>query len=131
LKTENAFDPTKSLCSESKLIPLANPEAPLKPSTPPKELTQEQIKAATKLDTAFPGAPADFGSLSLGTADLGTLSVASSLGIESINKRNEERLRMLEKVENTPQDELTKLDDLLFNYLNDNKAKDRAPLSRG
>jgi len=51
------------------------------------------------------------------------LSVASSVGIENINRRNEERLRLLDKVENTPQDELTKLDDLLFNYLNENKAE--------
>jgi hypothetical protein len=108
------------LVGESKFIPLANAEGPLKPTTPNQELTQDQKKVALRLDKAFPGAPPqDIGSLSLGTANLSAAS--ESIGIADINKRNEDRLRLLEKVENAPQDELTKLDDLLFGYLNENK----------
>jgi hypothetical protein len=86
-----------------------------------------------RLERAFPSEQGvDIGSLSLGFMDAGH-SVSSSLGIDNINRRNEERLRLLEKVENTREDELTKLDDLLFSYLNDNKASDRMdmPMSRG
>ena len=120
---KKAQDPYASLTADSQFIPLAHAEGPLKPSDNPKEPTHQDQKAKYGLDAAFPTIPAKESGLVSSSIDPGMLSVASSVGIENINRRNEERLRLLDKVENTPQDELTKLDDLLFNYLNENKAE--------
>lgn len=118
-------DASKSLVGESKFIPLAQADGPLKPSDNLlAEPTQQDRKVALKLDYAFPAYPDDGpGTLSLGTLDP-SVSVASSLGIENINRKNEERLRLLEKVEHGSTNELGKLDDLLFGYLND-KTRDQ------
>ncbi|CAG9328189.1 unnamed protein product [Blepharisma stoltei] len=115
----------RSLNSDSKFIPLANPDIkfPTKPNIPPAGSQPDNIKAL-KLDTLFPslpeGGPANISMDAFQTAN-------SSLGLDYINKKNEERLSALDKIESGASDELNKLDDLLFKYLeNDTKPASRA-----
>ena len=83
------------------------------------------------MDAAIPSLPAgNEGSLSLGAVDPG-ISLSSNTGISNINAKNDARLRRLEKFENTPNDEVSKLDDLLFDYLNENAEKQGHPQSTG
>lgn len=96
---------SRSLVSESKFIPLPNPTElfPIDPPSP-KE------KKALRLDTVFPSLPDS-------SSNYDTFrSASSSLGIDNILKKNEERLKVLEKFDPNTQDELNKLDEILFKF---------------
>jgi hypothetical protein len=105
----------------------------LKPGEMPPDPTDIEIKAAIKVPSDFISLPENGpGNLELGTLDPPT-TISSSIGVDHIDRKNEERLRMLERAEQgLKKDELAKLDDLLFSYLNENK-KDHTyiPASRG
>ncbi|OMJ92486.1 hypothetical protein SteCoe_4721 [Stentor coeruleus] len=95
----------RSLVSESKFIPLPNIQEPfpIKPASP-KE------KKALHLDTLFPSLPEP-------SSNYDTVrSSSSSIGIDNILKRNEERLKALDKINPDAQDELNKLDEILFKF---------------
>ena len=93
----------KSLVSESKFIPLPNPTElfPTKPSSP-------REKKALGLDSIFPSLPEN----SYETFR----SASSSLGVDNLLRKNEERLKALDKINPESKDELTKLDEILFKF---------------
>lgn len=103
----------KSLVSESKFIPLPNPTEifPTKPLSP-KE------KKALHLDSIFPSLPDN-------ASNYDTFrSASSSLGVDNLLKKNEERLKMLEKIDSGAQDELNKLDQILFKFAENDKKEE-------
>lgn len=103
----------KSLISESKFIPLPNPTEifPTKPLSP-KE------KKALHLDTIFPSLPDN-------NSNYDTFrSASSSLGVDNLLKKNEERLKMLDKIDSGAQDELNKLDEILFKFAETEKKEE-------
>ena len=112
---------SRSLISESKFIPLPSPPElfPAKPPSP-KE------KKAMRLDTIFPSLPES-------NSNYDTYkSAGSSLGIDNILKKNEERLKALDKFDPDTQDELNKLDDILFKFADiDKKTSENVYERRG
>ena len=103
----------KSLISESKFIPLPNPTEifPTKPLSP-KE------KKALHLDSIFPSLPDN-------ASNYDTFrSASSSIGVDNLLKKNEERLKMLEKIDSGAQDELNKLDQILFKFAENDKKEE-------
>jgi hypothetical protein len=102
----------KSLVGESKFIPLPNPTEPfpIKPQSP-KE------KRALHLDSIFPSLPDS-------SSNYDTFrSASSSLGVDNLLRKNEERLKALDKINPEAKDELNKLDEILFKFA-ENKEKD-------
>ena len=109
----------KSLVGESKFIPLPNMTElfPTKPSSP-------REKKALGLDSIFPSLPDN-------SSNYDTFrSASSSLGVDHLLKKNEERLRALDKINPDTQDELNKLDEILFKFA-DVKEKNDAPVRAG
>ena len=95
----------RSLVSESKFIPLPNPTElfPTKPMSP-KE------KKALGLDSIFPSLPDN-------SSNYETFrSGSSSIGVDNLLKKNEDRLKALDKINPESKDELTKLDEILFKF---------------
>ncbi|OMJ90667.1 hypothetical protein SteCoe_6947 [Stentor coeruleus] len=113
-----SLDSFKSLPSQSKLIPLACVDN--KFPTKENEDYVEKQKKALKLDTLFPSLP-DSGPCNISFDPL--KSANSSIGIDRLNKKNEERLNALGRIESQPTDELKKLDDMLIKYLDDNNKR--------
>ena len=99
---------SKSLNSETKFIKLSNER---ENSPKPKE------KSAINLDTVFPSLPDSYSNLCT------IRSASSSIGIDNIMKKNEERLKNLEKFDTDPKDELSKLDEILFKFTDNDKLK--------
>ena len=103
---------SRSLISESKLIPLPSPPElfPVKPPSPNE-------KKAMRLDTIFPSLPDS-------NSNYDTYrSASSSLGIDNILKKNEERLKALDKFDPDTHDELNKLDQILFKFSETEKKR--------
>ena len=107
-----SLDPYKSLPSSSKLIPLPNPEM----NFPTNPIPESNFKRALGLDSLFPSLPeAD----TLNVSVTSNVTAGSSIGIEKLSKKNDERLKYLEKVEKSAgdsADELKKLDEILFKF---------------
>lgn len=113
-----SLDSFKSLPSQSKLIPLACVDN--KFPTKENEDYIEKQKKALKLDTLFPSLP-DSGPCNISFDPL--KSANSSIGVDRLNKKNEERLKVLGQIESQPSDELRKLDEMLIKYLDDNNKR--------
>ena len=112
-----SLDSNKSLPNETKLIPLAQLENNFPTKIKPDD---EKLKKAMNLDSLFPSLPDSHpNNISFEPIQ----SVNSSIGIERINKKNEQRLRTLDKVESNPSDELKKLDEMLIKYLEETKTR--------
>ena len=96
---------SKSLVSESKFIPLPSPAENfmIKPTSP-------KAKKALNLETVFPSLPESNGPYET------FRSASSSIGIDNILRKNEERLKALDKIDPDAQDELNKLDEILFKF---------------
>ena len=109
----------RSLVGESKFIPLPNLTElfPTKPASP-KE------KKALGLDSIFPSLPDN-------SSNYETFrSASSSLGVDHLLKKNEERLKALDKINPDAKDELNKLDEILFKFA-EVKEKNDAPVRAG
>ena len=113
-----SLDPMKSLPSQTKLIPLAQVEENFPTLTTSQP--NDKLKKALNLDSLFPSLP-DSGPNNLSYDSI--KSVNSSIGLDKVNKKNDQRLKMLEKCEANPNDELNKLDDILLKYIEDNNSK--------
>ena len=103
---------SRSLISESKFIPLPNPTElfPINPQSP-KE------KKLVNLDTVFPSLPDS-------NSNYDTYrSAVSSIGLDNIMRKNDERLKNLEKIDPDARDELNKLDEILFKFNDIDKKK--------
>ena len=125
-------DASKSLRTDTIMIPLAAPEGLIAPEDLQAEMGIGKAHAI-KLHNDFPSLPDNGPSnLDLGTLDP-TTQVTSHLGLDNIDRKNEQRLRMLERAEQSQKnDDLAKLDDILFSYLQENqKEKTNVPVSRG
>ena len=113
-----SLDSMKSLPSQTKLIPLALVE----PNFPTKSRpdSNEKFKKALNLDSIFPSLP-DSSPNNISFEPIHTAN--SSIGIDNVNKRNEHRLKVLDRFDSNPGDELNKLDDMLFKYLEDSATR--------
>ena len=114
------------------MVPLAAPEGLIAPEDLQAEMGTGKAHAI-RLDKEFPSLPDNGPSnLDLGTLDP-TTAISSNLGLDNIDRKNEQRLRMLERAEQSQKkDDLAQLDDILFSYLQENqKEKTNIPVSRG
>jgi hypothetical protein len=122
------LDKSQSLVAESKFIPVPIQDLTIKePVFDPKPL---EIKKAYHLDDVFPSLP-EGGAVNLSTLpDRTTSSGFSTLGIDAIVSRNEERLHALENYEKMKRGEsgMDQIDELLHSYLHKVPA---VPPSRG
>jgi len=119
---ELSIDGNKSLNGESKFIPLGGGQPEpfmLRPLS--------KDRRAVELDNMFPSLP-DGGPANMSMKDASHTAM-TSLGVDNIAKRNDERLKAFERYEGNPGDELAKLDELLFNFLDKDEKSRMTPLA--
>lgn len=114
----------KSLTAESKFLPVFGADGPSVVPQPPRRRENADISLASLPEFGPSNVPVT-GSLAVDT--LGTAGGGTTIGIEAINRRNEERLLALEKLEG--HDEIAKLDSLLANYMEVEKRLPPKPSS--
>ena len=114
----------KSLTGESKFLPVFGADGPSVIPQPPRRRENADISLASLPEFGPSNVPVT-GSMALDT--LGTAGGGATIGIEAINRRNEERLLALEKLEG--HDEIAKLDSLLANYMEVEKRLPPKPSS--
>ena len=102
----------RSLVGESKFIPITQNETQFPTETPPQ-------KKALNLDSVFPSLP----EVTSNSGYDGNFTANSSLGIQNLQRRNEARISALDRIESGSNDELNKLDEILYKYLNNDIAE--------
>lgn len=114
----------KSLTAESKFIPVFGADGPSVIPQPPRRRENADISLASLPEFGPSNVPVT-GSMAVDT--LATAGGGTTIGIEAINRKNEERLLALEKMEG--HDEIAKLDALLANYMEVEKRLPPKPSS--
>lgn len=120
---ELSLDGTKSLNGESKFLPLGGG-----PAEPFMMRPLSKDRRAVELDSYFPSLP-DVGPANMSLRGDASHTAMTSLGVDNISKRNDERLKAFERLEGNPGDELAKLDELLFNFLDKDEKSRMTPLA--
>jgi hypothetical protein len=98
------------LNGESKFLPLGG-----EPPEPFMLRPLSKDRRAVELDSLFLSLP-DSGAANMSNKGANHTAM-TSIGEDNIAKRNDERLKSFERMEDNPGDELVKLDELLFNFL--------------
>ena len=113
----------KSLTAESKFLPVVGTSMSDMPP-PPRKREMADASLVSLPEFGPSNVPATT------TMDAG-LTAGTTLGIEAISRRNEERLLALERLEGSGMDEISKLDALMANYLDAERKLGKPSSSKG